>query len=344
MAINPNDHIDKIRKARQQQGDIDLKSELLGGSVQALSKAITLAESNLSGHREESLALLDSIMPQTGKSIRVGITGIPGVGKSTFIEALGLHLVRQGHKVAVLAVDPSSSKSGGSILGDKTRMEFLSREQHAFIRPSPSGMDLGGVARHTREAILLCEAAGFDIVLVETVGVGQSEAEVRAMVDYFLLLTLPGAGDELQGIKRGIMEMAHGIAVNKSDGEQLKPARIARAELLTATHLFAPLYGEWSIPVTLCSALENQGIEEVWEDVLRFMTLLESKELKTSIRNEQNRQWVQKAIVNVLTDWLESAGDMNSFLHELYEAMDKGTLSALTALSKAESELRRRLK
>src|SRR5437660_8733446 len=239
---------------------LGLADAVRGGDRRALARAITLVESTREDHRDDAITLLQALMPGAGVAIRVGISGAPGAGKSTFIETLGLHLVDAGHRVAVLAVDPSSTRSGGSILGDKTRMEQLSRRPQAFIRPSPSGGTLGGVARRTREALLVCEAAGFDVVLVETVGVGQSEVAVASMVDLFLLLLAPGAGDELQGVKRGIVELADLIVVNKADGALIEAARHTASDYAHALHLV----GQAGVQVLLASALEGTGIAEAW--------------------------------------------------------------------------------
>jgi LAO/AO transport system kinase len=243
-----------------------LADGVLAGDRRSLAKAITLVESSRPDHRDLAQELVERLLPRTGGASRVGITGVPGVGKSTFIEAFGLHLIDAGHRVAVLAVDPSSSISGGSILGDKTRMPRLSAAEASFIRPSPAGGALGGVASHTREAMLLCEAAGYDVVLVETVGVGQSEYVVASMVDFFLVLMLPGAGDELQGIKRGILELADALAINKADGENVPRAERARAEYLAAFHLLRS-GGAWDPPVITVSAAESRGMDEVWRIV-----------------------------------------------------------------------------
>ncbi len=232
-----------------------------------LARAITLVESTRADHRAEAQALLQSILPRTGNSVRLGITGVPGVGKSTFIEAFGLHAIAQGHKVAVLAVDPSSSKTGGSILGDKTRMQRLSQEERAFIRPSPTSGTLGGVTRRTREAILLCEAAGYDVIIVETVGVGQSETEVAEMTDMFLLMLLPGSGDELQGIKKGIVELADMIVVNKADGDMLALAKRVQSDYTAALRMLTPHGAPWQPPVLPVSALEGKGIDDVWNTI-----------------------------------------------------------------------------
>jgi LAO/AO transport system kinase len=243
---------------------------LRAGDRRALARAITLVESTRADHRAEADALLAKLLPHAGKSIRVGITGTPGVGKSTFIEALGLHAIAKGHRVAVLAVDPSSRRGGGAILGDKTRMPGLTRSDAAFIRPSPSGGTLGGVARRTAEAILVCEAAGFDVVLVETVGVGQSETAVADMTDLFLLLLLPNAGDELQGIKRGVVELADLLVVNKADGANLEAAGRTAADYANAIRLLRPPSPWWQPEVLQCSALAGTGVPEVWEAIARF--------------------------------------------------------------------------
>lgn len=240
------------------------------GDVTVLARAITLVESTLGRHGERSAELMELLLPQRDHSVRVGITGVPGVGKSTFIEAFGLYLCEAGHRVAVLVVDPTSAISGGSILGDKTRMENLSRHPAAFIRPSPSGGALGGVTRQTRETITLCEAAGYDVILVETVGVGQSEIAVRSMTDFFLLLALTGAGDELQGIKKGIVEMADGMAVTKADGDNVVAAEKLRLELAQVLHFLTPATAGWQPEVLTCSALQGNGIAEVWKLVERF--------------------------------------------------------------------------
>ncbi|HET6521615.1 MAG TPA: methylmalonyl Co-A mutase-associated GTPase MeaB, partial [Geminicoccaceae bacterium] len=255
----------------------DLGARIVRGDRRALARAITLIESSRADHQERAERLLEGLLPHTGNAVRVGISGAPGAGKSTFIEALGLRLTRAGgHKVAVLAVDPSSRRSGGSILGDRTRMQELSREPNAFIRPSPAGESLGGVARRTREAALACEAAGFDVVVIETVGVGQSETAVAEMVDTFLLLLAPGAGDELQGIKRGIVELADVVAVNKADGGLRAAAEVARAEYRGALRLLRPATPGWTPPALTCSALTGEGIDGVWRAVLRHRSALEA--------------------------------------------------------------------
>ncbi len=248
----------------------DLVTQVLTGDRRALARAITLVESTRPDHRREADALLDDVLPHTGGALRVGVSGAPGAGKSTFIEALGLHVLEQEHDVAVLAVDPTSTRSGGSILGDKTRMERLARSPDAFVRPSPTGGTLGGVARRTREAMLLCEAAGFGVVLVETVGVGQSETAVEGMVDCFVVLVAPGAGDELQGLKRGIMELADLVVVNKTDGTLGAAATATAADYASALHLVRPKTPAWSPKVLRCSALSGEGIPEVWDTIRAF--------------------------------------------------------------------------
>ncbi|MGK0445160.1 MAG: LAO/AO transport system kinase [Bermanella sp.] len=277
---------------------IDIE-QIKSGNRRALAKAITLVESKRDEHREQAQVLLNELLPDTGKSIRIGITGIPGVGKSTFIEAFGLHLIRQGKKVAVLAVDPSSPLRGGSILGDKTRMELLSREANAYIRPSPSEGALGGVAQKTRETMLLCEAAGFDVILVETVGVGQSEYEVAAMVDFFLVLMLPNAGDELQGIKRGIMELADALVINKADGESINLAKQTQSHYKNALHLLSQ-ESFWAPQVKACSAMENKGISDVWEMICEFHSQAQENGYFEHNRAKQSRDWLKKLIQEML--------------------------------------------
>lgn len=261
-----------------------------------LSRAITLIESRLPSDRALAQEVLEQVLPHTGRSLRVGITGVPGVGKSTFIEALGQHLTSQGISLAVLTIDPSSQRSGGSILGDKTRMETLAHDPLAYIRPSAAGSSLGGVAHRTREAMLLCEAAGFEVLLIETVGVGQSETIVRSMTDFFLLLMLAGAGDELQGIKKGIMEMADAVVITKADGPNRQSAQRAVMEYQNALHLFPASVSNWITPVITCSALENIGIGEVWEHVKHYQRVTESNGFFAQNRQHQNLDWMQSFI------------------------------------------------
>ncbi|CAN2041098.1 methylmalonyl-CoA mutase-interacting GTPase YgfD [Candidatus Magnetomoraceae bacterium gMMP-15] len=257
-----------------------------------IAKTITLIESRLSEHQELAQTIMDKLIPHTGKSIRLGITGVPGVGKSTFTESLGMYLVEQKHRVAVLAVDPSSTISGGSIMADKTRMERLSVQENAFIRPSPSGGTLGGVARKTRETMLICEAAGYDVIIVETVGVGQSETTVASMVDFFLVLMLAGAGDEFQGIKKGVLEIADALAINKADGDNIPKAEFAQKEYENALHLLKPASHSWSPPVLTCSALENSGIDKIWQTILDHKNkLMKTCEIQAK-RKSQALDWM----------------------------------------------------
>lgn len=273
---------------------------ILAGDRAVLSRAITLVESSLEGDRLLAAELLNSILPHTGKTRRIGITGVPGVGKSTFIDAFGTMLTGRGLKVAVLAVDPSSQRTGGSILGDKTRMDRLSRDPLAYVRPSPARGSLGGVTRKTREAMLLCEAAGFEVIVIETVGVGQSETAVHGMVDFFLLLMLSGAGDELQGIKKGIVEMADGISINKADGDNVKPARRARVEYESALKLFPPSGSGWVPQVLTCSALTSAGIPELWEMVETYYSLTEGNGWLNKKRQRQALTWLHDTIRHLL--------------------------------------------
>lgn len=283
-------------KRRQQPSAAELISGILSENRTALSRAITLIESTNPEHTEKANEVIRGCLPYANKSLRIGITGVPGVGKSTFIEAFGKHLTSLGKKVAVLTVDPSSSLSHGSILGDKTRMEELVKDENAFIRPSASGDTLGGVARKTRETIILCEAAGFDTIIIETVGVGQSETAVHGMVDFFLLLKIAGAGDELQGIKRGIMEMADAIVINKADGDNIKKANLAKIEFTRALHLFPPRKSEWQPKVTTCSAITKEGISEIWDSISDYFELTNRTGYFDEKRKDQNRFWMMETI------------------------------------------------
>jgi len=292
-----------------QESADELAQGILAGDRGALSRAITLTESRRPGDQERAQELIATLLPETGKARRIGLTGVPGAGKSTAIEALGVWLIEQGKRVAVLAVDPSSSRTGGSILGDKTRMQQLSARPESFIRPSPSGGVLGGVARRTRETMLLCEAAGFDVVIVESVGVGQSEGELAELVDCLALLLVPGTGDELQGIKRGIMELADLIVVNKADGDRLPAARRARGDFLHALRMLPPATPGWDTPVLLASAVENTGLEEVWQAIEDHRRLLEETGLLEKRRRAQQERWLDSMIEEaVLTGFHERPG------------------------------------
>ena len=304
-----------------------LASGVLAGERRALARAITLIESTRSDHREAAEALLHRLLPHSGNSIRLGITGVPGVGKSTFIESFGLDVVGRGHRLAVLAVDPSSPRSGGSILGDKTRMEELSRHQSAFIRPSPSDCTLGGVARRTREAMLICEAAGHDVIIVETVGVGQSETAVADMVDMFLLLLVPGGGDELQGIKKGIVELADAIVVTKADGDLAIAAARAARDYKTALHLLTPATAAWSVPVQTCSAVSGTGIAEVWDTVTAYRTAMDSTGAFAERRAAQAHAWMWSEVSDTLLATLRDDSQIGRMLPELERRVSAGDLA-----------------
>jgi len=308
-----------------------LATRVRGGDRRALSKAITLVESTRTDDRDRATALIEALLPDTGRSLRIGISGPPGVGKSTFIEALGLHALSLGHRIAVLTVDPSSATSGGSILGDKTRMGELARQEGAYIRPSPGGDHLGGVARRTREAILLSEAARFDLVLVETIGVGQSEVEVADMVDLFVLLVNPGSGDDLQGIKRGIMELADLVVVNKADGDLASAAGRTRSDYADAVKLLHPRWRAWSPMATSCSSLERRGITEVWEIIVSFRDAVEgSGELETH-RSAQARAWMWSEIRDELLGDFRSSAAVRRELADVERAVAEGRLSPVHA-------------
>ena len=308
-----------------------LAEALRAGDRRALARAITLVESTKTAHRADAETVLEALLPDSGRSIRIGITGVPGVGKSTFIEALGLSLIEQGHRVAVLAIDPSSQVSGGSILGDKTRMQELSRTPGAFIRPSPTGGTLGGVARRTREAMLLCEAAGFDVLIVETVGVGQSETAVAEMVDLFLLLLLPAGGDELQGIKRGIMELADLLVVNKADGALESVAERTVSDYQSALHLLRPASPNWTPRVLKCSALNTVGIDAVWEAVGAFRSALGGSGELDSRRAAQAQAWLWREVGESLTAALRADPKVAAQLPELEGAVVAGRMAPSAA-------------
>jgi LAO/AO transport system kinase len=304
--------------------------QLVNGDRRTLAKAITLVESLLGEHQRQAESLLDQVLPYTGKSIRIGISGTPGVGKSTFIEALGGHLIEKGKRVAVLAVDPSSPIAGGSILGDKTRMEQLAREPNAYIRPSPSAGALGGVAQKTRETLLLCESAGFDVVLVETVGVGQSEYQVAGMVDFFLVLMQPSAGDELQGIKKGIIELADALVINKADGELMPFAEQARGYYQQALNLVAHT-GFWQPKVMTCSSLEKTGINELWSMIQEFSREAIQAGHFESKRAQQNQQWFEHLFQQLLLAKTASRADFVKLQKDLQEKVILGKMTPLAA-------------
>ena len=309
----------------------EIAAGVRAGNVRSLAKAITLIESRNLDHSLAATTLLDELLPATGNSIRIGISGVPGAGKSTFIEAFGMYLLSLGHKVAVLAVDPSSQLSGGSILGDKTRMEELAREEGAFIRPSPAGQTLGGVARKTRETMLVCEAAGYDVIIVETVGVGQSEITVASMVDFFLLLQIPNAGDELQGIKRGVMEIADAIVVNKAEGENRPCAELARQQYANALHMLKPKSLNWQVPALLCSALHNEGVDEVWNTIEEFGTRMrENGELQDK-RNLQATDWMWTLLLDDLKEMFLRDRNVEGLVDQVQEAVATGVTTPSAA-------------
>lgn len=326
------DAVNRLKKAKKKH---HTTAELLEGirnrEISMLSRAITLVESSLSQHQSEAQKLVAACLPLSGNSFRLGITGVPGAGKSTFIESLGKHIIEKGGKLAVLAIDPSSERSKGSILGDKTRMEELAGMPEAYIRPSPSGGTLGGVARKTRETIILCEAAGFDHIFVETVGVGQSETAVHSMVDFFLLIMLSGAGDELQGIKRGIMEMADAIVINKADGNNIRKAGRARAEFSNALHLFPPPRSGWTPQVKTCSSLYNTGIKEVWEMVEDYMKHVSKRGYLTSKRKEQSSYWMYETIREGIYNQLFNDPVMQHELKTYEKAISEGRMTSFMA-------------
>ena len=307
LQVNPN----LVRRKRRILSVDDYVEGILKGDRVILSRAITMVESANPDHLSTAQAIIERCLPHSGNSLRIGITGVPGVGKSTFIESFGTMLTSLGHKVAVLAIDPSSERTKGSILGDKTRMETLSVDKNAFIRPSPSGSTLGGVARKTRESIILCEAAGFDIILVETVGVGQSETVVKSMVDFFLLLMLAGAGDELQGIKRGIMEMADGLVINKADGDNKSKAVGAQAQYRAALKLFPRNESQWSVPVEVCSALEHFALDKVWTMIQQYTALTKGNGYFERNRTEQ--------FVNIFYSWINFTLQNNFFNNDFIQ-------------------------
>jgi LAO/AO transport system kinase len=329
ISMNAVEQIQKFRK--KQLGSQELIDGILSGNIADLSRAITLVESTNTNHLAKANVVINACLPHANKSVRIGITGVPGVGKSTFIEAFGKHLTSLGKKVAVLAVDPSSTISHGSILGDKTRMEELVKDANAYIRPSASGETLGGVARKTREAITLCEASGFDTILIETVGVGQSETAVHSMVDFFLLLKISGAGDELQGIKRGIMEMADAIIINKADGDNIKKANLAKIEFQRALHLFPAKKSGWTPRTSTCSSITHEGIPEVWETILDFITLTKGNNYFFEKRKEQNQYWMMETINEKLKTNFYNHPEIRRLLDSTKKAVQNDEISPFAA-------------
>ena len=325
---------EKIKLNRAKHSSVDeFVSKITAGDIPFLSRAITLVESTNEVHQEKANAILERCLPYANKSVRIGITGIPGVGKSTFIEAFGGYLISIGEKVAVLAVDPSSEKTGGSILGDKTRTSTLSNNELAFIRPSPTKNTLGGVSSATRENILLCEAAGYDVIIIETVGVGQSETHVRNMVDFFLLLMLPGAGDELQGIKKGIMEMADGLIINKADGSNLIMAKQAQSDYKNALHMFPPTESGWIPKVDICSSLEKTGLKGVWDIIISHRELLDQKDLLNDMRNNQNVTWFREQISQSLLSHFFADENNLQLKRQLEKEISQGKIGPKESLS-----------
>lgn len=295
-SINPR-IADRLKMTKRKRYSVDdYINGILNRDLGILSQAITLIESSKFEHQKIAQEIIEKCLPYSGKSIRIGITGVPGAGKSTFIEAFGKHVTGKGHRLAVLAIDPSSEKSKGSILGDKTRMEELAVDPNAFIRPSPSAGSLGGVARKTRESLILCEAAGFDTIFIETVGVGQSETAVHSMVDFFLLMKIAGAGDELQGIKRGIMEMADAITINKADGNNIHKAQLARVQFENALHLFPKSPSGWTPKVLTCSSIEKTGIDTIWDNIMEYCSHTQQNGYFEHRRNEQAKYWMYETI------------------------------------------------
>jgi len=333
-SVNPRVLSGSGRKKRKKYSADEFVSGILSGNRTILSQAITLVESSLPDHYEAAQAIVEKCLPFSSKSVRIGITGVPGAGKSTFIETFGLFITGQGRKLAVLTIDPSSEQTKGSILGDKTRMEMLSIHPQAFIRPSPTAGTLGGVARKTRESIILCEAAGFDTILVETVGVGQSETEVHSMVDFFLLLMLAGAGDELQGIKRGIMEMADLIAITKADGLNTVIADNTRVSFQNALHLFPRKASGWLPQVNTCSARNNTGIKELWEIIMKYIEFTKASGYFDSFRKEQAIVRMHNTIIDSLKNSFYADSEVKTMLPEIERQLHEGTVTSYKAAIK----------
>ena len=341
LTVNPGveqppvvDHVSLRRFLNQKRKTLNAGEYVEGiqhGNRTVLSQAITMVESALPEHAQLAQDIVEGCLPHSGKSIRIGITGVPGAGKSTFIEAMGIDLISRGHRLAVLAIDPSSERSGGSILGDKTRMEELSAHPSAFIRPSPASGSLGGVARKTRETVFLCEAAGFDVVFIETVGVGQSETAVHSMTDFFLLLQIAGAGDELQGIKRGVMEMADLIAVNKADGSNLEKAQLAKAQYQNALHLFPKTLSGWEPKATICSAITRFGINDIWDAVLQYERLTKDNGYFRQRRQQQAKYWMNETIRNSLIRRFFNDPEIEALIPRYEQKISEGKMSSFVA-------------
>ena len=323
-----------LKKKRKLLSVQEYVDGILKRDITILSKAVTLVESSNLKHQNIAQEIIARCLPQSGKSIRVGITGVPGAGKSTFIEVLGKYITGRGGRLAVLAIDPSSELSKGSILGDKTRMEDLSTDKNAYIRPSPSAGSLGGVARKTRETIILCEAAGFDHIFIETVGVGQSETAVHSMTDFFLLLMLAGAGDELQGIKRGIMEMADAIAINKADGNNVEKAGMAKSQYSNALHLFPRKESGWDPKVSTCSALQNSGIKEIWDTIEKYKMLTQGNDYFFNKRNEQSAYWMHETIEEQLKNNFYRHPEIKEIVKEMELKVLNNKISSFVAAGK----------
>lgn len=332
--INPDAISRLIRKRRRNLSVDEYVERIISGNITALSQAITLVESSRPEHYSIAQEIIEKCLPYKGASVRIGITGVPGAGKSTFIETLGKLVTSRGGRLAVLAIDPSSEQSRGSILGDKTRMETLSSDPRAFIRPSPSAGSLGGVARKTRETIILCEAAGFDTIFVETVGVGQSETLVHSMVDFFLLIMLAGAGDELQGIKRGIMEMADAIAINKADGSNIHKAEVARGEFQNALHLFPPHKPGWRPTVVTCSAVEARGIKEIWDIINNYVAITKENGYFTEWRKSQAIYRMHESIKETLNTSFYTDPDISQMITELEALLHEGRITSYSAAAR----------
>lgn len=328
------DWIDKRRKHKKSLSVDALFSGILNREMVSLSSAITMLESSLYEDRVKSQELIKKCLAHSGNSIRIGVTGVPGVGKSTFIEQFGKLLVESGKNLAILAIDPSSSTSGGSIMGDKTRMEELSQMKQVFIRPSAAGSTLGGVARKTRESIMLCEAAGFDVILIETVGVGQSETLVHSMVDFFLLLMLSGAGDELQGIKRGIMELADALVITKSDGDNIKQANLARRQYQNAIHLFPPKTSKWTTKTLTCSSYENRNMDLIWDAIQEYVSLTSENGYFEHHRKEQDKFWLRETLHESILRGFYGNEALNQALKEIDEEVLNGRETSFSAAEK----------